>query len=159
MSRYQKCSCLRFLCQPNTSCYLLPCTKKYQSLFCSINHSSTAAPTSTVWQEVEVFLTFKRSWYTFLSAGNVETCRSDGIIGSPLQALLFIHLLEQVVCSVLQSKKHIYSKQKTWIHLVKVFTTFLMGLNSVYLHKPKISVFVRANYENLRKRVLYFLFS
>lgn len=43
---------------------------------------------------------FKRSWYTFLSAGNVETCRSDGIIGSPLQALLFIHLLEQVVCSV-----------------------------------------------------------
>ena len=39
-------------------------------------------------------LTFKGSRDAFLSAGDVEAGRGDGIIGSTLQALLLINLLE-----------------------------------------------------------------
>lgn len=39
-------------------------------------------------------LTFKSSGDTFLSAGDVEAGGGDGIVGSALQALLLINLLE-----------------------------------------------------------------
>lgn len=58
--------------------------------------------------QTECVLTFESSWYTFLSAGDVETRWSDGVIGSTLETLLFVNLLEQVVGSVLRSRGIIY---------------------------------------------------
>ena len=59
-------------------------------------------------RESKPVLTFERPRYSFLSAGDVEAGGGDGIVGSALQALLFIDLLEQVVGSVLQGERIIY---------------------------------------------------
>lgn len=57
------------------------------------NHLNNDSKLLKITQD-KFILTFKGSRHTLLSAGDVETGWRDGIIGSALQALLFINLLK-----------------------------------------------------------------